>query len=83
MWPHPLYQNQLLRAIKGLCEKYNMTNNVFLEGKEPYLIRAKNSGLTNKLFLTGVVNQENIDIAFDNSFFGICTNDADAQMPSK
>lgn len=67
------YQNQLLRAIKRLCEKYNMTSHIFLEGKEPYLQKAKNLGLTNKLFLTGVVNEANIETAVNNSFFGICT----------
>lgn len=67
------YQSQLLRAIKRLCEKYNMTDHIFLEGKEPYLQKAKSLGLTNKLFLTGVVNEENIETAVNNSFFGICT----------
>jgi len=68
-----LYQNQLLRAIKRICEKYNMSDNVFIEGKAPYLRRAQNVGLSNKLFLTGVINQANIDTALNNHFFGICT----------
>jgi len=68
-----LYQNQLLRAIKRICEKYNMSDNVFIEGKAPYLRRAQNVGLSNKLFLTGVINQTNIDTALNNHFFGICT----------
>ncbi len=68
-----LYKNQLLRAIKRICEKYAMSNNVFIEGNAKYLRRARELGLTNKFFLTGVVSRANIDTCVNNSFFGICT----------
>lgn len=67
------YQNQLLRAIKRICDKYNVSDNVFIEGNAQYLRKARQLGFTNKLFLSGVVSQANIDTCINNSFFGICT----------
>jgi glycerophosphoryl diester phosphodiesterase len=69
-----LYQDQYLRAIKRLCEKYNMSGNVFLEGSESLLKRAQNLGLTNKLFLFSYLDEYSINIAKSNNFFGISTS---------
>lgn len=68
-----LFQKQLLRAIKRICDKYNMSNNIFIEGNEQYLLLARSLGLTNKLFLSGILNETNIQIAKNDSFFGICS----------
>lgn len=68
-----LYQDRFLRAIKRLCEKYNMGEHILLEGKEPYLNRARELGLTARLFYTGPFNKENIEIASNNNYFGICS----------
>lgn len=67
------YQSLFLRAIKRLCEKYDMENNVFIECVEPFLTKAKTIGLTNKLFLVGKLDQTNIDKSSLNGFFGIST----------
>jgi len=68
-----LYQGQFLRAIQRLCEKYNMSQNVLLEGGEYFLLNAQALGLSNKMFLSGALNEKNIEIASNNSFFGICS----------
>ena len=75
-----LYKGQFLRAIKRICDKYNMSKNVFIEGSKSYLLKAKSLGLTNKLFLTGIINQENIDTASYYSFFGICTEMSNVEI---
>lgn len=66
-----LYMNQYLRAIKRICEKYNMSNNVFIEANYTLLKKAQELGLTNKLFLYTTLNTQNIEDAYNNSFFGI------------
>lgn len=66
-----LYKDQYLRAIKRLCDKYNMSNNIFLEGDLNLLIKAQNLGLTNKLFLFSELNESTINDACNNHFFGI------------
>lgn len=68
-----VYQDQYLRAIKRLCDKFNMTDNVFLEGEFTLLLRAKKIGLTNRLFLFGYLNAGTINAAVNNGFFGIST----------
>jgi len=69
-----LYQAQYLRAIKRLCEKYNMSDNIFLEGSEVLLKKAQTLGLSNKLFLFSYLDENSINVAADNSFFGISTS---------
>ena len=66
-----LYQAQYLRAVKRLCDKYNMSQNVFVEGFQSFLIEAQKMGLSNKLFLAGALTQAHIDTAVKYSFFGI------------
>ncbi len=66
-----LYQDQFARAIKRVCDKYNMGNNILLESTQQFLIKAKNMGLTTKLFLGGALSQAHIDSAVKYSFFGI------------
>jgi glycerophosphoryl diester phosphodiesterase len=75
-----LYQSQFLRAIKRLCDKYHMSENVFLEGNESFLLKARSLGLTNKLFLDRVLNETSIETAINNSFFGICSQVGDIQV---
>ncbi|MFH2142599.1 MAG: glycerophosphodiester phosphodiesterase family protein [Bacteroidota bacterium] len=67
-----VYQQQMLRAIKRLCEKYNMNDHIFIEGRESFLNMARDMGLSNKLFLSGALNESNIETAVNNQFFGIC-----------
>lgn len=69
-----LYQAQYLRALKRLCEKYGMSDNVFIEGSEVLLNKAQMLGLTNKLFLFGYLDENSIDVATNNHYFGISTS---------
>jgi len=69
-----LYRNQYFRAIKRLCEKYNMSNHVFLEGNGNLLLKAQQLGLTNKLFYAAGLTNETIDFASANHFFGFSTS---------
>jgi glycerophosphoryl diester phosphodiesterase len=69
-----LYIDQFLRGINKVCEKYSMSNNVFVEGDLDFLRRAQKLGLTNKLFLTGELNESTISAASSNHFFGISTS---------
>jgi len=75
-----LYQAQYLRAVKRLCEKYGVSDNVMLEGGEDFLKAAQQQGLTNKLFLSKVLNEGTIDTAVANNFFGICCQVGDIGM---
>lgn len=68
-----LYRGQYLRAIKRLCEKYNMSDNVFLEGDGTLLLKAKQLGLTNKMFLFEGITASTIDFAKTNHLFGFST----------
>jgi len=77
------YQNQFLRAVKRICEKYNMSNNVFIEGNSSFLRKAQSIGLTNKLFLTDAVKQSSIDTAVFYGFFGICTEMENFEVESQ
>ena len=63
------YRKRFLRAIKSLCEKYNMSENVFIEGDLNFQILAKELGLTNK----GIVIGSTVDDAVENEIFGIGT----------
>lgn len=65
---------QYLMAVKRLCDKYNMSDNVFLEGNVSLLNRAQNLGLTNKLFLFSYLDQGSINTAKNYNYFGISTN---------
>lgn len=66
-----LYKEQFLRAIKRLCEKYNMTDNIFIEGDYTFYQKAKELGLTNKYFLGGSPTSLIINLAIENHIFGI------------
>jgi hypothetical protein len=66
-----LYQDQFIRAIKRLCDKYSVSDNVIIEANKPFLSKAKEMGLSNKLFLIGGLNESNIDTAIAHSFYGI------------
>ncbi len=68
-----LYMNQYLRAVKNVCEKYNMSKNVFIEADYPLLKKAQEIGLTNKLFLYTTIDTQDIENTYNNSFFGIST----------
>lgn len=66
------YYKKFLRAIQRLCEKYNMTDNVFIEGNINYLKYASEVGLQNKLFISGTGNMdESIRNAKEINSFGI------------
>ncbi|MEI6123921.1 MAG: glycerophosphodiester phosphodiesterase family protein [Bacteroidota bacterium] len=68
------YRAQFLRAIKRLCEKYNMSDRVFLEGNKYLLLQAQQLGLTNKLFVYEGITSSTIDYAVANHFFGFTTS---------
>jgi glycerophosphoryl diester phosphodiesterase len=44
------------RAIKTICEKYNMTEHVFVEGQKYLLTAFREAGLQNKLFINSGVD---------------------------
>ena len=69
-----LYRNQYLRAIKRICDKYSITNNVFIEGDNALLLKAQSLGMTNKLFLFDSLSVNAINIAKANNFFGVSTS---------
>jgi len=61
------YRKIFLRAIKRLCEKYDMVENVFIEGDLDFLRTAKELGMQNKGFVIG----SSIDEVSRNHMFGI------------
>lgn len=63
------YRLQFLRSIKRVCEKYNMSKNVFLEGDLDFLLKAKQLGMGNK----GIVIGSSVNEAVSNGIFGIGT----------
>jgi len=63
------YRKRFLRAIKSLCDEYNMSGNVFIEGDLNFQILARELGLTNK----GIVIGSTVDDAVENGIFGIGT----------
>jgi glycerophosphoryl diester phosphodiesterase len=69
-----LYRGQYLRAIKRLCEKYQMSERVFIEGNKDLLLKARQLGLTNKLFYAAALTPSEIDFAVSNHFFGFVTS---------
>ena len=66
-----LYNAQYLRAIKRLCEKYDMSDHVLLEGSTELMVKAQQLGLTNKLFLFSRFDQGAVNLADSLGFFGI------------
>ena len=64
------YRRQFLGAIKGICEKYKMSGNIFIEGDLAFLLTAQNMDMSNKGFVIG----SSIDDASDNNIFGIGTS---------
>jgi glycerophosphoryl diester phosphodiesterase len=69
-----VYRAQYLRAIKRLCEKYQMSDNVLIEGDADLLLKAKSLGLTNKLFLFEGLTAETINFASQHQLFGFSTS---------
>jgi glycerophosphoryl diester phosphodiesterase len=69
-----LYRNQYVRAIKRLCDKYGMSDRVFIEGEKDLLLKAQQLGLTNKLFYNAGLTASEIDFAAANHFFGFSTS---------
>jgi len=64
------YEAKLARAIQRLCEQYHITQHVFIEGSEDFLLTAKRNGLKNKMFWMQEPTEENVQIAVNDSFFG-------------
>lgn len=61
------YRRQFLRAIQRLCDKYEMSGNVFIEGDLAFQLTAREMGLTNKGFVVG----SSVDAVAENHLFGI------------
>lgn len=68
------YKATYLRAIKRICDKFEMSNNVFIEGDDDLLNKAQQLGLTNKLCMNTGLTQETINTAYNHHFFGISTS---------
>lgn len=70
-----VYMATFLCAIKDICDKYSMSDNIYIEGNEDFLTKAQDLGLTNKLFVTGTGNMDaSIKIAQKIGAFGIGTD---------
>lgn len=66
------YQATFLRSIKRICQKYNMENNIIIEGGLDFLLSARKHGFQNKVCITGQRTvEESIDLAVNNDFFCI------------
>jgi glycerophosphoryl diester phosphodiesterase len=63
------YRHQFLRAIKRICEQYDMAENIFIEGTMDFLLTARELGMQNKGFVAG----STVDEAVENNIFGIGT----------
>ena len=50
------YFRTFSRAIQTICEKYNMTDHVFVEGQKYLLMAFRDAGLQNKLFINSGVD---------------------------
>lgn len=72
--PYEPYRDQYLRSIHNICEKYHMSDNVLLEGDEGLLVRARELGLTNKLFLFSRLDSPAINVCVSRGFSGISTD---------
>lgn len=64
---NPVYRKIFLRAIKHICDDYNMSGNIFIEGDMGFLLLAEELGLDNKGFVIG----SSVDAAIENNIFGI------------
>jgi len=72
----PAYRQTFLRAVRRVCEKYDMTDRIFLEGDLGFLMTARKLGLSNKGFMIGGT----VDEAVENKIFGIgATLDTEAE----
>jgi glycerophosphoryl diester phosphodiesterase len=61
------YWKQFLRAVQRICEKYNMEQNIFIEGNMDFLLTARELGMPNKGFVIG----STVDEASANNIFGV------------
>ena len=66
-----VYVSTFFHAVNELCKKYDMTDNVFIEGNLELLKKAKGLNLENKLFLYSTPNEESVQEAKSNGFFGL------------
>lgn len=63
------------RAIKNVSEKYNMENNILVEGKDFFLKILLEEGLKNKLFASGTGNfMKNIEVAKKFNTYGVASD---------
>jgi glycerophosphoryl diester phosphodiesterase len=65
------YVSTFFYAVNELCMKYDMTDNVFLEGNLELLKKAKELNLKNKLFLNSKLTEASVQEAKSNNFFGL------------
>jgi glycerophosphoryl diester phosphodiesterase len=65
------YVSSFFYAVTELCKKYDMTENVFLEGNLELLKKAKELNVKNKLFLNSKLTPESVQDAKANNFFGL------------
>jgi len=71
-----IYRTKFLRAIKRVCDKHEITANVFLEGDLDLQLKAREIGLKTKGILIG----GSVDLAVEHDIFGIgCTVDSEKE----
>ncbi len=68
------YEYRFMRAIKRLCEKYGMEDHVMIEGTSPFLDKAIELGMKNKLFLY-TENEPDPVAPAKNKYAGILHNE--------
>ena len=65
------FQKRYLRAVSRLLKKYQIEEQVFLEGPKDFLLLAKEMQLKTPLFLLSNNDDSPSDIALNNGLFGI------------
>lgn len=71
-----IYRTKFLRAIQLVCDKHEITANVFLEGDLGLQLKAREIGLKTKGILIG----GSVDLAVEHDIFGIgCTVDSEKE----
>jgi len=68
----PEHNSTFLRAIERINQRYNMSDNIFIEGDEEFLLLARQIGLKNKGCLVRAITKSRaIDIAEEHGFFSV------------
>lgn len=70
------YRDQYLRGVQRICETYDMSDRIFLEAEDAVLCRGLELGLTNKMFILGLLDSTVVNYCTAHGFYGISTTPA-------